>query len=129
MYRFMTLLLFVLCFTVVSVQAFWFFDSEPELIDTEIKIVIPLEGRDKKYRMNAELKAINKTVKQLTKRIADSCLADDKQIRNFSQVPAFRSRVLFNGPHQNGGNLYFKRVTLVTHVNFNLLKEKLCFER
>lgn len=117
----------ILCMIyVIEAKAFWFFSGSDHKVDTKITVLIPLESRVKRQRMIAEMMAISQTVTKLKNDLVRSCDNSGKTLESLSTLPTFKSQVLENGPFEEGEKLFFKRTTLITYQEFNLLLQKIC---
>ena len=117
----------ILCFVyVIQAKAFWFFSGSDQKADTKLTVLIPLESRVKHHRMRAEMMAISQTVTKLKNDLVSSCDNSGKTLESLSTLPTFKSQVLENGPFQEEEKLFFKRTTLITHQEFNLILQKIC---
>ena len=128
MYRsVVTSLIFILCLIyVMQAKAFWFFSRNDQKVDTKLTVLIPLESRVKRQRMRAEMMAISQTVTKLKNDLVSSCDNSGITLESLSTLPTFKSQVLENGPFQEEEKLFFKRTTLITNQEFNLLLQKIC---
>ena len=121
------LLTFILCLTyLIQAKAFWFYSRNDQKVDTKLTVLIPLESRVKLQRMRAERMAISQTVTKLKNDLVSSCDNSGITLESLGTLPAFKSQVLENGPFQEEEELFFKRTTLITHQEFNLLVQKIC---
>ena len=123
----MASLTFIFCLVyVIQAEAFWFFSRNDQKVDTKLTILIPLESRVKRQRMRAEMMAISQTVTKLKNDLVSSCDNSGITLESLSTLPTFKSQVLENGPFQEEEKLFFKRTTLITNQEFNLLLQKIC---
>ena len=123
----MASLTFILCLVyVIQAEAFWLFSGSDQKVDTKLTVLIPLESRVKRQRMRAEMMAISQTVTKLKNDLVSSCDNSGITLESLSTLPTFKSQVLENGPFQEEEELFFKRTTLITHQEFNLLVQKIC---
>ena len=123
----MASLTLILCLVyVLQAEAFWFFSRNDQKVDTKLTILIPLESRVKRQRMLAEMMAISQTVTKLKNDLVSSCDNSGITLESLSTLPTFKSQVLENGPFQEEEKLFFKRTTLITNQEFNLLLQKIC---
>ena len=123
----MASLTFILCLVyVIQAEAFWFFSRNDQKVDTKLTVLIPLESRVKRQRMLAEMMAISQTVTKLKNDLVSSCDNSGITLESLSTLPTFKSQVLENGPFQEEEELFFKRTTLITNQEFNLLLQKIC---
>jgi len=123
----MASLTFILCLVyVIQAEAFWFFSRNDQKVDTKLTVLIPLESRVKRQRMLAEMMAISQTVTKLKNDLVSSCDNSGITLESLSTLPTFKSQVLENGPFQEEEKLFFKRTTLITNQEFNLLLQKIC---
>ena len=117
----------ILCFVyVIQAKAFWFFSGNDQKADTKLTVLIPLESRVKRQRMRAEMMAISQTVTKLKNDLVRSCDNSGITLESLNSLPTFKSQVLESGPFQEEGKLFFKRTTLITHQEFNLILQKIC---
>jgi len=123
----MASLTFILCLVyVIQAEAFWLFSGSDQKVDTKLTVLIPLESRVKRQRMRAEMMAISQTVRKLKNDLVSSCDNSGITLESLGTLPTFKSQVLENGPFQEEEELFFKRTTLITHQEFNLLVQKIC---
>ena len=123
----MASLTLILCLVyVLQAEAFWFFSRNDQKVDTKLTVLIPLESRVKRQRMLAEMMAISQTVTKLKNDLVSSCDNSGITLESLSTLPTFKSQVLENGPFQEEEKLFFKRTTLITNQEFNLLLQKIC---
>ena len=123
----MASLTFILCLVyVIQAKAFWFLSGNDQKVDTKLTVLIPLESRVKRQRMRAEMTAISQTVTKLKNELVSSCDNSGITLESLSTLPTFKSQVLENGPFLEEEKLFFKRTTLITHQEFNLLLQKIC---
>ena len=121
------LLVFILFLTyLIQAKAFWLFSGSDQKVDTKLTVLIPLESRVKRQRMRAEMMAISQTVTKLKNDLVRSCDNSGKTLESLNSLPTFKSQVLESGPFQEEEKLFFKRTTLITHQEFNLLLQKIC---
>jgi len=121
------LLAFILFLTyLIQAKAFWLFSGSDQKVDTKLTVLIPLESRVKRQRMRAEMMAISQTVRKLKNDLVSSCDNSGITLESLGTLPTFKSQVLENGPFQEEEELFFKRTTLITHQEYNLLVQKIC---
>ena len=121
------LLVFILFLTyLIQAKAFWLFSGSDQKVDTKLTVLIPLESRVKRQRMRAEMMAISQTVTKLKNDLVRSCDNSGITLESLNSLPTFKSQVLESGPFQEEEKLFFKRTTLITHQEFNLLLQKIC---
>ena len=128
MFRFAVVFVSVIFFSmyIMSAKAFWSSRGDDQKSDTKLTVSIPLESRVKRQRMHAEMMAISQTVTKLKNDLVSSCDNSGITFESLSTLPTFKSQVLENGPFQEEEKLFFKRTTLITHQEFNLLLQKIC---